>query len=73
MSRTGRTFVVGRITNGERKGWTWLGIQDPAERSYDRLVAPLSGDVTHALVIGDADDVREMIRLLQNQIGEEDE
>ena len=60
--------VVGRVGVDRR---IWIGVEGD-EEAYERLEGPLSGKVTHALVIGDDQAVCGLMALLQDELDEEE-
>ena len=62
-------LTVGRIRSGDRDGNIWIGVT--GDKSYDRLEAPLSGQVTHALILGDEQAVQILVELLQDELADD--
>jgi hypothetical protein len=64
-----RNLVVGRVSDDRR---IWIGVEND-EKAYDRLEGSLSGNVTHALIIGDDTSAAKLAQLLIDEIKAETE
>jgi hypothetical protein len=60
-----RQLVVGQVGDDRRH---WIGVEGD-ETAYDRLESPLTGRVTHALVIGDRVALQGLVDMIANEYG----